>query len=139
MSGWTFADIRQGLAERLETIPDLRVFTTVPGQLNPPAALIITGDPFVVYDETFDPTDTLNFDIVILVGKGSLSQRIQEQLDAYCSRSGDQSVVQAIHGDDRLGGRVSYVQVRQAGGYGTFQVGDQDYVSVLFPVTVVTT
>jgi hypothetical protein len=107
----TIAEIRDGLADRLETISGLRVHDTWPGQISPPVAIVANGE--TRYDVTLDGVDDSTFTITVFVQFAN-DRVAQDALDAYRSPSGASSIATAVHGDPTLGGIVDFARVVSA-------------------------
>lgn len=129
------AAVRDGLKVRLETITGLRAHDTVPGTVNPPAAIVEPSPPFTYHEAmgSTSPLATFRFRVHVLVT--AVSDRAgQDKLDAYCSTSGASSVRAAIEGDRTLGGTVADCVVLTCDEYGTAEAGSNTYYSATFTV-----
>jgi hypothetical protein len=132
----TVSAIRQGLAERANTIPGLRAYPTVLDQMNTPC-LFVFGPERIRYDSTMARgSDEFTFPLRLYVARVD-EKGAQDRLDAYCSPIGDQSVKAAIEADASLGGRVDFADVREARNYGPYQSGQVTYLGVEFNVFVI--
>jgi hypothetical protein len=129
----TIAQIRDGLATRLETIDGLRAHRTRPGQINPPCAVVSRRQ--TRFDQTFDGADDFTFAVTVFVQFGN-DRTAQEALDAYLNPSGASSVVAAIHGDPTLGGVVDYARVVSAEQDGLETYAEVEYLAVDFVIEV---
>lgn len=130
----TITEVKQGLADRLATIPGLRAFAYQPDQLNAPIAFSLLDN--VLFHRTMRTALTeMTFTTTVIVCKAD-SRSAQSQVDPYVSASGTYSVKAAIEGDRTLGGKVDDVIVNSAGGYQIISAEDGDYLSVDFNVTV---
>lgn len=132
--------IRDGLAARLQTISGLRVHDYTPGQINPPSALIIPGDPEMNRAEaiSFDSTmargsDDFLFTIILCVSHAH-DRVAHEKLDTFLDGSSATSVKAAVDGD--LGGVVSYARVSSVRKYGLVKYGNQEFLGAQFLVEV---
>lgn len=134
---WTVQDIRRGIGERLETIPNLRVVDYAPGTISPPCAVVDPSDDFVMFDSSFGDSDTLHFDVHVFV-QAAQDRSGQANLDGYLRGTGTQSVRVAIAGDATLAGRVGYCRVIGAAAYGLREVAGVEYAAVTFALEVVT-
>jgi hypothetical protein len=63
-------------------------------------------------------------------------QQAQRTLDAWLSWDGDQSIRAAIEADRTLGGAANTCIVTDAEALTSIQVGDSEYLGVIFNVTV---
>lgn len=135
-------DIRNGLKARLDTISGLRTHAFVVGDIAPPAAVIIPGDPSRkgVFAIDFDATmgrgsDDYIFTVLLLVSN-KVERVSQEALDAYLEGSGATSVKAAIEGEKTLGGVCHFANVVGVRDYGLVTYGGQTYVGAEFIVEV---
>lgn len=132
----TLTQIRDGLKTRLDTIEGLRAHDTVPGQLQPPAAVVEPGDPVVQFDTAnARGLDTWTFKIRVFVAFQS-DKHGQDKLDSFLAPSGDSSVKAAVEGDRTLGGTVADCRVVEARSYDSYVYGNVTYLGVEFTVTV---
>lgn len=87
------ADVMDQIGDRLDTIPDLRVFRWPPDQPPAPPAAIVTYPDTYTYDETYgrgmDRISSLP--VVLLVGKVS-DRTARDRIAKYVSGSGPESV-----------------------------------------------
>ncbi len=136
----TLVAATKDLAERLATLPGLRVYTTPPdGAPELPCAIIQPGQPLAEYDGTLAGRDvTYNFAVLLLTRSGHEGQA-WEEVASYVAPTGSASFKAAVEARPAQpggtvdwfrtlrasdGGRVSY---RKAAYWGlTFQV--QAYV-----------
>ncbi|MFZ9922488.1 MAG: hypothetical protein ACO3E4_06200 [Candidatus Nanopelagicaceae bacterium] len=125
--------IRNGLKANLATIKGLRIYDLVPDVIVPPCAIV--GQ----LDLTFDLNnsrglDQANLDVFVIVQR--FSERTgQDNLDKYLAGSGVNSIKAAIESDLTLGGAANTLRVTSAES-GTYQSGDQDFLSYRYRVTV---
>lgn len=131
----SYSTIRDGLKTRLKTISGLRVYDTIPGDINPPAAVITPGDPAIVYDATQAGAQTLNFVVIVFASKAS-DRTAQDKLDGYLNPTGASSIKAAIEGDDTLGGTADSAAVTTITTYGLSDVAGVDYWTVRAVVEV---
>jgi len=128
--------VRDALAAQLDTITGLTVHATIPGSVNPPAAVVApaTGQ-FLTFDTTMSRgSDDLAFRVIVVTGRGD-DTTAQANLDAYLAGAGAQSVKVALEADQDLGGTVQYVTVDSVGDYGLHGFGGVDYFGAVFTVT----
>lgn len=135
-------EIREGLATNLRTIAGLRVSEWVIGDINPPAAVIVPGDPSRknVYAINYDCTmgrgsDDYIFTVLLMVGN-KVERASQEALDEYLAGAGAKSVKAAIESEPTLGGAAHFVNVTGVRDYGIVEYGGQKYVGAEFLVEV---
>lgn len=97
-------DIRQALADRLNTIPNFGVSPYVMTNPNPPCAYIDSGE--IEYDEAMDRgLDMLTFQIVVLVG-ATADIASQKRLDEFREPTGAVSIKALIEEPDADGFRT---------------------------------
>lgn len=108
------ADIRQGLADRLDTIPDIQVSPYVLSNPTPPAAHLFPET--VEYDMTFGRGhDDWFFTVQAFVGMtGDIAAQIN--LDRMLAPSGESSVKEALETGPAITG-VQDVHVLSCAGY----------------------
>ena len=125
--------IRNGLKANLATIKGLRIYDLVPDVIVPPCAIV--GQ----LDLTFDLNnsrglDQANLDVFVIVQR--FSERTgQDNLDKYLAGSGVNSIKAAIESDLTLGGAANTLRVTSAES-GTYQSGDQDFLSYRYRLTI---
>ncbi len=130
----TLSQIRDGLATRLGTIAGLRSSGVIPGQVNPPYA-IISPDSIEYHKSFANGFNTFNFTITVVVGQAD-SRTAQSLIDAYCSPSGASSIKSAIESDKTLAGLVFDVMVSDMRNYGSTTIGETTYLAAEFNCAV---
>lgn len=130
----TLAAIRQGIAANLSTISGLRTSWFVPDNPSPPIAIVVPER--VDYDVSFARgSDTYALNVLIIGGR--INERTaQSSLDAFLDSTGTSSVKTAIESDKTLGGAAHSLRVTDWSGYGPLAIGDAQYLTVTFRVTV---
>jgi hypothetical protein len=84
-------NVMQAIADRIDTIADLRVYAYPPDTVNPPAAVVTYPDTYT-YDETYGRgMDRMNLPVVVLVGKVS-DRASRDKLSRYVDGSGAASI-----------------------------------------------
>lgn len=127
------SDLRQGLADNLETIPGLRVYAVLPDVVNPPSAMI-TLDRITYNRQMLGAMSEYAFKVTVVLGR--VSERVaQQNLDLLVAPSGD-SVKAAIESDKTLGGNAFDVFVPELSAYGAVSINGIDYLSAEFSVQV---
>ena len=127
------SQIREGIKQNLSSIDGLRTYDQVPDVIAPPC--VVVGQ----LDFTFDLNnarglDQANLDVFVIVQR--FSERTgQDKLDKYLAGSGDFSIKTAIESDRTLGGACDTLRVTSAES-GTYQMGDIDYLSYRYRLTV---
>jgi hypothetical protein len=102
----TLAQIMQGIEGRLATISGLRVSDTIPGQINPPQAVV--GVPTIeTYQAGLNPHERPSLAPTITILVSSAMDRVgQLQLAEYADPTGPRSIPAAIQADSSLGGVI---------------------------------
>ena len=91
-------DVMQQLANRLDTIPGLRVFAYPPAKITPPAA-VVTYPADYSYDATYGRgMDKLQLPVVALVGKVS-DRATRGQITKYVDGAGAASFKAVLEGN----------------------------------------
>jgi hypothetical protein len=130
----TISEVKQGLANRLATIPGLRSFAYQPDQLNPPIAYAMLDN--ITYNRAMQlGAVEYQFTVTVVVARAT-ERPAEAAIDGYTSPTGTSSVRAAIEGDRTLGGKVSTLIVETATGIQTLSANDADYLSVDFTVRV---
>lgn len=134
--------LREGLKTRLATISGLRAHAIVVGDVVPPAAVVIPGDPgrknsmAINYDATMGRgSDDFQFTVLLLVSN-KVERVSQDTLDDYLDGSGATSIKAAIEADGTLGGIAHFTNVVGVRDYGLVSYGGQQYVGAEFMVEV---
>lgn len=134
----TLEQVMQAIETRLDTIDGLRVSDTVPGQVNPPQAIV--GVPPV---ESY-PTGlqryarpTLAPTITVLTSL-AMDRVGQLALAAYADPTGARSIPATLATDPTLGGVVSDCQVTRFDPLGLEEVGVLGYFGGRFTLRVLT-
>jgi hypothetical protein len=136
----TLEAIMAGIEGRLATIAGLRVSDTVPGQVNPPQAIV--GVPAVeTYQAGLNPHErpSLAPTITILVS-AAMDRTGQLALAAYADPTGPRSIPAAIAADSSLGGVLgrSGCLVTRFDPLGIEEVGLIGYYGGRFTLRVIT-
>lgn len=127
--------IRQGLANNLSTIQNLRTSWYVPDNPTPPIAIIVPNR--VEYDLAMARGgDTYTFSVLVIAQRMS-ERTAQTTLDAFCDPTGPSSVKTAIELDRTLGGAAMTLRVTDLSEYGPLAVGETQYLAATFTVAVV--
>ena len=130
----SIAELRNGLAANLATIPGLRTAATVPDNPNPPIAIVSLKR--VEYHQDFKRGMTeYTFAVQVVVGRVD-ERTAQRNLDAYCSSTGDSSVILAVESDRSLGGKAFDCIVTEMTSYGSMVISDITYLAIEFNVRV---
>lgn len=125
------AAVRDAIADRFSTIPKLTGLKTVPGQITPPAVLVLLES--INFDSTMDGCDEYTFVGLIVVSR--THERVgQDTLFGYLARTGEQSVKAVFEADPTLGGLVEDACVTEVRAPGDTEIGDISYYGV--PVVI---
>jgi hypothetical protein len=100
----TLAQLRAGLADRLDTIASFKGgYTEAPAQVETPCYIIRWASPAITYATSMGGgSHDYSFSILVLVSLAQGSPA-QSQLDPYLDTSGADSVYAAVDGDPDLG------------------------------------
>lgn len=130
------AQIRQGIANNLASIPNLRTSAFVPDNPTPPIAIVVPDR--VDFDLAYQRGgDTYTFRVLVIAQRAS-ERSAQSTLDSFCDPTGASSVKQAIESDPTLAGAASSLRVTELTDYGPLSVGEVQYLAATFTVTVIT-
>jgi len=125
------SDLRAGLVANLQTIPDIRVYATLPDVVNPPSALI-TLDRVEYQQQNNNAMSIYTFKVTVVLGR--VSERVaQENMDVLVAPTG---VKAAIESDRTLGGNAYEVNIQEMSSYGAVSINGIDYLSAEFSVLV---
>jgi hypothetical protein len=138
MSDLDLLALMTGIESRLLTISGLRVTDYIPGQVNPPAAVI--GVPAIESYATglSRYQRPILMPTVTVLTSAVLDRVGQRALAEYASPAGDKSVPAAIAGDRTLGGVVDDCQVVRFDPLGIEEVGLIGYFGGRFTLRIVT-
>jgi len=98
----TLAEVIEGLASQLASIPTLTVYDHVPGHCNFPAAIIVPPTIPDYRDDLDDGSYTALFEVPVLVGSAIAEN--QRTLVPFLDPRSPTSIFQAVEGDRTLGG-----------------------------------
>lgn len=126
--------VMEGVATALSPIPGLRTSDHVPGQINPPQAVVMV--PPVDYDQGFGRTRADLIVTVTVLVSAAMDQQGQHLLAGYAEISGDQSVKAAIEKDRTLGGVVEDCRVSRFNPIGLTNYGSLAYIGGEFRIPV---
>ena len=123
-------DVRDGLAERLETIVGAGVSSIIPSAVMQTPTFGI-GLDLVEFDQDEDGGTMATYSVVMYLSRGGSDAWAQGEADEYVPQ-----VVAAVDADTTLSGAADFARVLQAEVLGTADVGGTSYVVVEFTVTV---
>lgn len=99
----TLADIREGLADNLRTLPDVEVYSREGGMVNVPCAVVLT--PTIDYHQSYSSSGLVRYEFRIMVLVQSAdSDQSGADLDTYADPASPTSARAAIESDRTLGG-----------------------------------
>jgi hypothetical protein len=129
----SISELRQGLANNLQTIAGLRVVDTLPDLVNPPMAMI--GLTKIAYNQQ-NQRSMAEYTFQVTVVLGRVSERTaQRDMDVLVA-PGQGSVKYAIESDRTLGGKAYEVFVPELSAIGAVSINGIDYFSAEFSVQV---
>lgn len=130
----TIADIREGIASNLSTIPGLRTSWYVPDDPKPPIAVVLPDS--VRFDVAFSRgLDEYTFFVFVIVGRVN-ERTAQSLIDTYCNPSGAESIKAAIEADKTLGGSAYDCRVTELRNYTAQTIAEVTYLTAEWVVTV---
>ena len=99
----TLANIRDGLAANLQTLPGVEVYEREGGMVNVPCAVVLT--PTIDYHQSFSAAGLVRYEFRIMVLVQSAdSDQSGIDLDTYADPASPTSVRVALESDRTLGG-----------------------------------
>lgn len=131
--------IRTALANQINAATGLRVLPEARDQISPPVAVILPGQPVVVYGATVDGAFTVNLRVLIAISDAPPDEKVQRALDAYLgigTGAGTSSIPAAILADPSLGGAVHFAEAMSAGNYGRISYNDVTYFGARLEVSI---
>jgi hypothetical protein len=128
------SEIRQGMAEAMSAIPNLRVRDFMPSLVTPPMAVIQPQQ--IEYDLNAQRgVNRYTFTVTVFVVKAD-DRSAQLRVDPFVSTSGPSSVKAAIEKDRTLGGVIDTCRVVSVSNYSSQDANDVLYLAVDFEVEV---
>lgn len=131
----TIAEVRDAIANCIDTIPGLRSAAYIQDQITPPIAHVmpLDFDPRLVFSEA---KSVYKFQIRVYVGRTPAEQN-QAALDTYREVHGSHSITAAVQDDTNWGGvEVDYAKVTRIGSVGVAEVGGVPYLVLQIDVEV---
>lgn len=126
--------LRNGLATNIRTIPNLRVAVTIPDDPQPPQAVIALNT--VAYNRAMhNGLAEYSFTVSVVYARQS-ERSAQNSLDVLSAPSGVGSFKAACESDRTLGGVAADVRVTDMTGFNVVSIGEVNYLSADFSVTV---
>ena len=124
--------IANALANRLATT-GLRAFPNAPGQVVPPAVIVIPNRPAVQFGVRMDGEVTVHLLAIVLLSAANDTSG-QVGLNAIVSSSGPKSICAAVQADPGLAGACEFSIVTQVATYGIVNYAGLDYIGASFIV-----
>ncbi|SCG38234.1 hypothetical protein [Micromonospora zamorensis] len=120
------------VAERLRTIPNLRVYDYPPGTATAPAA-IVSYPESITYDETYGRgMDRMALPVVVLIGRPT-DRNTPDKLAAYANGSGSSSVKAVLES----GTYTAFDDLRvESADFDVVSLGGTDYMAGMFNLNV---
>lgn len=140
--------ITNALAAQITQYSGLRSYGQARDQASPPCAVVLPGQPFLTYGDTFADVMTpgsgpggavsMNLVVLLIISDAAPVEKTQRALDAYLGvGSGETvSVPAAITADPTLGGAVHWAVPMSADRYGRIDYGGVTYFGARIMVQV---
>jgi hypothetical protein len=128
--------LANGLANQIATQTGiLRAHGYAPGQIVPPAVVVIPGIPAITYGVTMDGETTINLRAIVLLSAAS-DDYGQKNINSYVSSSGTLSILAAVNSDVTVGGLCEFAEVINVTQYGFIDYAGQQFFGATFAVQV---
>lgn len=131
----TVTEARQGLADRLATIPGLSAYANVPDQVVTPAAVIWPDRVDYLQAQGGSQDMQIVFRVDVIVSKVA-EQDQQRRLDDLISPTGTQSIPATIEAESTLGGVADWATAARLIEYGQVEFGGTAYIGARMEVEV---
>lgn len=128
-------DIANHLAATIGNATGLTFFGYAPGQIVPPAVVVIPAKPAIIYGRTMDGEVDISLLAICAVSAANDAYGQDVLLD-YVSTNSAKSVYLAVALDTTLGGSCEYAEVMQVSTYGLVEYAGQTYMGATFLVQV---
>lgn len=126
-------EVRDAIAALVDTIPGLQGLANVPGQITPPAALVLLES--VDFDSSMDRGSD-DYTWIVMIMTSHSSDTGQDLLMQYASGSGAKSVKAKFEADPTLGGLVFDANVSEVRPPGDYEMGAITYYAIQFVIQV---
>jgi hypothetical protein len=125
------AAVMDEIGDRLDTIPNLRVFRHPPGKVTPPAAIVSFPDGYT-FDATYGRgSDEMKIPLIVVVGKPT-DKPARDRLAEYVNGSGARSFKSVLEAEPESGGYTAFDVVRVEGWeFDVVTIGGTDYMAGL--------
>ena len=122
--------VRTALATQVTLVTGMRTLPEAKDSVSPPVAVILQGQPYVVYGATMDGAFTVNLRILVVISDAAPDEKVQRALDAYLgigAGTTESSIPDAIMADPTLGGVVHFAEPVSIDSYGRIQYNGVGY------------
>ena len=115
--------IQNALANVITTRTGLRTLAQARDQISPPIAVILPGNPLILFKDTMDGTVTISLSVLIVVSDAAPSEKSIRALNQFLGvGSGEsESIAGAIAADSTLGGNVHWTETISVSNYGRIE------------------
>lgn len=131
--------IRSALAARITAGTGLRTLAEARDQVSPPVAIVLPGQPLVVYGQTMDGAVTINLRVLMIISDAPPNEKVQRALDAYLGIGGGTtaaSIPAAIMADPMLGGAVHFAEPISVSAYNRIEYAGVEYFGARLEIQV---
>jgi hypothetical protein len=124
-----FTRIRTALAAQITAQTGLRAEAQVRDQVSPPVALVLPGQPLIVFGSTMDGATAVNLAVVLLISNAAPVDKVQRALDDLLGvgPGEGQSIAGAVMADPTLGGTVEWCMPTVVTAYGRVEYAGIDF------------
>lgn len=123
--------ICQALSDQIAAATGLTSFGKAPGQIVPPACVVIPSRPAIIYGRTMDGETDFNLLAIVAVSAAN-DVYGQDELLGYISTNSSLSVLRAVQADPTAAGTCEYAEVMQVNTYGLIEYAGQQYMGATF-------
>lgn len=121
------------LANQIGVQTGLRAYGFAPGQVVPPCAVVVPGNPAITYGRTLDGEVDLVLRAIVLVS-GADDTTGQKTISPFVASSGISSILAAVNADNTAGGAVEFAEVINVAQYGYLEYAGQFYFGATFTI-----
>lgn len=128
--------VMQAVADRLDTIPNLRVFGYPPDKPPPAPSAVVTYPGTLAYDAAYARgMDKMDPTVVALVGKVS-DRTARDRIGKYCNGSGAESFKALLEAEDWEHPTFDSLRVTQVE-FDIIAIGAVEYLAATFTLDIV--